>query len=175
MSRIYSAVQNIFVRRQPVEPYTSVIKAGLGGALAIAVLLLLSNLSDNILLMAPFGASCVLLFSLPNSPLSQPVNVIGGHIVSVTIGLALHSFLPIEWWSVSLAVGLAIAAMAVLRVTHPPAGANPLVVFFSSPGWEYIIFPVAVGSIILVITAALFHRLPPEIIYPLPAKVNENN
>ena len=96
--------------------------------------------------MAPFGATCVLLFSVPNSPLSQPANVIGGHLVSTAIGLLLHAMLPVEWWSLGLAVGLAIAAMAVLRVTHPPAGADPLVVFFDSPGWAYPGLPVAFGS-----------------------------
>lgn len=157
-------------RKQPAEPYSRIVKSGVGGALAIATLILLGYLSDSILLMAPFGATCVLLFSLPLSPVSQPINVIGGHIVSVVIGLSLRLFLPVEWWSLGLAVGLSIAAMAALRVTHPPAGADPLVVFLSSPGWEYIIFPVALGSFILIITAWFFHSLPPKTIYPLPEK-----
>ena len=157
-------------RKQPTEPYTKSIKAGVGGAIAIATLVLLGHISDSPLLMAPFGATCVLLFSLPQSPLSQPINVIGGHLVSIAIGLALHSFLPFEWWSVGLAVGLAITMMAILRVTHPPAGADPLVVFFSNPGWEYLIFPVAIGSVILVIVAWSFHKLPPQTIYPMPAE-----
>jgi CBS-domain-containing membrane protein len=156
------------VRRQPAEPRLKAIKAGVGGAIAIAALVLLGYVSDNPLLMAPFGASCVLLFSLPQSPLSQPINVIGGHLVSIAIGLALHIFLPFDWWSVAIAVGLAITAMTILRVTHPPAGADPLVVFFSSPGWDYLIFPVAIGSVILVITAWTFHKLPPQTSYPLP-------
>jgi len=160
--------RRFLIRRQPAEPILKAIKAGVGGAIAIAALVLLGYVSDSPLLMAPFGASCVLLFSLPKSPLSQPINVIGGHLVSMAIGLALHTFLPFDWWSVALAVGLAITAMAILRVTHPPAGADPLVVFFSSPGWEYLIFPVAIGSVILVITAWTFHKLPPQTSYPLP-------
>lgn len=169
MSKEYfSSLNRILQRKQAVEPYSRAIKAGLGGALAIAILVVLGYISDNALLMAPFGASCVLLFSLPNSPLSQPINVIAGHMVSVLISLSLHSFLPVEWWSLSLAVGLAIASMAALRVTHPPAGADPLVIFFSSPGWEYILFPAIFGSIILIITAWTFHKIPPTTIYPLP-------
>jgi len=168
LKKLISFLQNTLVRKQPVQSYNAAIKAGLGGALAIATLVLLGHSTDSLLLIAPFGATCVLLFSLPASPLSQPANVIGGHLVSITIGLALHSFLPFDWWSVALAVGLAITAMSILRVTHPPAGANPLVVFISSPGWEFIIFPVALGSITLVITAWLFHKLPPETAYPLP-------
>ncbi len=153
-------------RKQPVESYIKAIKAGIGGAIAIATLVLLGRVTDSPLLMAPFGATCVLLFSLPKSPLSQPINVIAGHVVSITIGLALNYFLPLDWWSIGLAVGLAIAAMSALRVTHPPAGADPVVVFFSNPGWEYIIFPVAIGSIILVVTAWAFHKIPPKTNYP---------
>jgi len=165
-------LRRFLTRKQPAEPYTKAIKAGIGGAIAIATLALLGYIIGNPLLMAPFGATCVLLFSLPKSPLSQPVNVIGGHVVSIVIGLALHTFMPLDWWSqtlfMGLAVGLAISAMAILRVTHPPAGADPLVVFFSSPGWEYTLFPVALGSIALVITAWFFHQLPPRTVYPLP-------
>ena len=168
--KFFLMIRRMLSRKQAAEPYTSSIKAGIGGALAITSLVILGYLSDNALLMAPFGASCVLLFSLPQSPLSQPINVIGGHLVSIAIGLALHSFLPFEWWSVGLAVGLAITMMAILRVTHPPAGADPLVVFFSSPGWEYLIFPVAIGSVVLVIVAWTFHKLPPQTSYPLPVE-----
>ena len=160
-------LRRFLTRKQPAEPYTKAIKAGIGGAIAIAILVLLGYASDSPLLMAPFGATCVLLFSLPKSPLSQPINVIAGHMVSIIIGLTLNYFLPMDWWSIALAVGLAIAAMAVLRVTHPPAGADPIVVFFSSPGWEYAIFPVALGSIALVITAWIFHKIPPKTDYPL--------
>lgn len=160
-------LRRFLTRKQTAEPYTKAIKAGIGGAVAIATLVLLGYVSDSPLLMAPFGATCVLLFSLPESPLSQPVNVIAGHMVSVSIGLTLNYFLPLDWWSIGISVGLAITVMATLRVTHPPAGADPIVVFFSNPGWEYIIFPVVLGSIVLVLTAWLFHIIPPSTDYPL--------
>lgn len=155
-------------RHQPGQALPIVIKAGLGGAVAIATVAWLSQVTGSLLLMAPFGATCVLLFSAPNNPLSQPANVIGGHMISTAIGLLLQSFLPGQWWALGLAVGLAIAVMAALRVTHPPAGADPLVVFFDNPGWEYLGFPVALGSLALVAIAWLFHAIPPRHIYPAP-------
>ena len=161
-----STMSRLLHRQQPGQPLAVVLKAGIGGVLAIAAVAWLSATSGNPLLMAPFGATCVLLFSVPNSPLSQPANVIGGHLVSTTIGLLLHMFLPVEWWSLGLAVGLAIAAMAALRVTHPPAGADPLVVFFDNPGWAYLGLPVALGSLALIVIAWLFHHLPPRVVYP---------
>ncbi|MEN8207594.1 MAG: HPP family protein, partial [Pseudomonadota bacterium] len=133
-----SVWRSLLFRHQPGQTFLVVAKAGMGGLLAISAVAWLSHVTGNPLLMAPFGATCVLLFSVPNSPLSQPANVIGGHLVSTAIGLMLHMLLPLEWWSLGLAVGLAIAAMAALRVTHPPAGADPLVVFFDNPGWAYL-------------------------------------
>jgi CBS-domain-containing membrane protein len=161
---------SLLLRQQPGQSLAVVLKAGLGGLLAIGTVAWLSHVTGNPLLMAPFGATCVLLFSVPNSPLSQPANVIGGHLVSTAIGLLLHTVLPVEWWSMGLAVGLAIAVMAALRVTHPPAGADPLVVFFDNPGWEYLGLPVAFGSLMLIVIAWLFHRLPPRVAYPIPGK-----
>jgi len=163
---IASIIRGLLLRQQPRQSLAVMVKAGLGGLLAIATVAWLSHVSGSPLLMAPFGATCVLLFSVPGSPLSQPANVIGGHIVSTAIGIMLHSVLPLEWWSLGLAVGLAIVAMAALRVTHPPAGADPLVVFFDNSGWEYLGFPVAFGSLILILIAWLFHRLPPRVVYP---------
>lgn len=150
---------DLLIRRQPAQRTTDVVLAGIGGLIAIASVGWLSQITGHPLLMAPFGATCVLLFSVPASPLSQPVNVVAGHLVSTAIGLSLHAGLATHWWSLGLAVGLAIAVMAALRVTHPPAGADPIVVFLESPGWEYLILPVAAGSLMLVLIARLFHGL----------------
>jgi len=169
-TRKASMLRGLLLRQQAKQPLVIVIKAGLGGLLAIAVVAWVSHVTGNLLLMAPFGATCVLLFSAPSSPLSQPANVIGGHFVATAIGLLLQSFLPDEWWSLGLAVGLAIVAMAVLRVTHPPAGADPLVVFFDNPGWSYLGLPVIFGSLALVMIAWVFHRIPPCAIYPSTGK-----
>ena len=146
-------------RHQPQIPVSKAAIAGLGGLIAIGTAGALTGLVGAPLLMAPFGATCVLLFSVPQSPLSQPANVIGGHLVSALIGLALAAFLPDAWWAVGLAVGLAIMAMAVFRVTHPPAGANPLVVFALQPGFEFAIVPVLIGAILMTAIAVVFHRI----------------
>ncbi len=147
-----------FTRHQPAQPAKAVIMAGIGGLLAIGAVGALSVYANAPLIMAPFGASCVLLFSVPASPLSQPINVVGGHLLSTMVGLALRMAFPNEWWAAAIAVGLAIAVMAALRVTHPPAGADPLVVFSSDPEWDFLFMPTLAGAAILVGAATLFHR-----------------
>jgi len=158
--QLIAYLHDLFNRKEPGKPAFDIINAGVGGMLAIGCIAILSNTTGNVLLMAPFGATCVLLFSAPGSPLSQPANVIGGHVISTTIGLLAYTLLPVEWWSMGLAVGLAISAMAVLRITHPPAGADPLIVMLTGPGWEYLLFPVTLGSMALVVFARLYHLLP---------------
>ncbi|MEJ0095778.1 MAG: HPP family protein [Methylocella sp.] len=131
--------------------------AGSGGAVAIGLLSFIAYHTGQPLVMAPFGASCVLLFYVPNSPLSQPVNVVGGHLLATFVGLLLRQYLPDTWWGAAFAVGLAISLMGAFRVTHPPAGADPIVVFATHPGFDFIIVPVLIGSVALVVIASLFH------------------
>ncbi|WP_113442337.1 HPP family protein [Rhizobium cremeum] len=159
-------MRHFLLRHQPAIGMARAAIGGLGGAIAIALLGLLTLRTGHPLMMAPFGASCVLLFSQPASPLSQPMNVVFGHLVSTAIGLALRVLLPDAWWAAAIAVGLAIALMSALRVTHPPAGADPLVVFSSHPDMDFLVFPVALGSISLVAVAYAFHRFSGHV-YPL--------
>lgn len=143
----------------PWPRFRNVLLAGVGGFLGIALLAFLTHQFAMPVLIAPFGASCVLLFAAPSAPLSQPINVIGGHFVATLVGLLLHGWLPSTWWAMALAVGSAIGLMVALRVTHPPAGADPLVVFSAAPGFGFLFIPVLAGSVILVMIALAFHRL----------------
>ena len=158
----------LFLRRhQLVTNLRHWILAGLGGAIGIGITGGLSVATGMPLLIAPFGASCVLLFSVPGSPLSQPANVIGGHMVSSIAGLIISLLFPGLWWATALAVGLAISAMAALRVTHPPAGADPVVISAELPGIAFLLMPVFVGALLLVVTAQIFHKLSGTQ-YPIP-------
>lgn len=68
-----------------------------------------------------------------------------------------HAFLPTAWWSLGLTVGAAMAAMAALRIIHPPAGGTPIATLLAHEGWGYLLTPVVAGSLILT-TCALIHR-----------------
>ncbi|WP_020180402.1 HPP family protein [Methylopila sp. M107] len=133
--------------------------AGLGGFIVIFLLAELSQMSGAALLIAPFGASCVLVFGLPQSPLAQPRNVIGGHLVSATVGLVAFALLGATPLAFGLGVGAAIAAMLVTRTTHPPAGADPIVVILAGASWPFLFAPVLVGAVAIVLGGIVFHRL----------------
>lgn len=161
-------MRRYWTRHQAAGNRTAAAKAGLGAVLGLGLVAWIGHETGAPLLIAPLGATAVLLFSVPDSPLSQPANVIGGHALATLLALALAALLPdLPWWSAPLAVGLAIAAMAVARLTHPPAGATPLVVLQIDPGVDFLV--VTIGcSAALVAIAVLVHKLPPRRPYPLP-------
>ena len=118
------------------------------------------------LLIAPFGATCVLIFGAPDSPLAQPRNVIGGHCLATLISLTLLHTFGAEWWVMALAVATSIGIMQITSTLHPPAGATPLVVLMSKASWSFLWMPVLPGAIILVSCAVLFNNLARDRVYP---------
>ncbi|CAM4123892.1 HPP family protein [Acinetobacter pragensis] len=128
-----------------------------GGTLSILILFFLGEHSHHLWIMAPFGASCVLLYAVPQSPLAQPRNVIFGHGISAAIGLCIAMYFPLSIFSTAIAVGLAIASMQYFRCVHPPAGANPLLILLTAQAveydWSFLLFPVLSGAISLVAVA----------------------
>ncbi|MEJ2792427.1 HPP family protein [Iodobacter sp. LRB] len=143
--------------------------AGTGGFIAILLLAGVSEFGTTALIMAPFGASCVLLFALPEAALSQPRNVIGGHLLTASVGLAFYSLAPNTALFAALAVGLTISLMVLTKTTHPPAGANPLLFFLAAKplGAWFLLTPVASGAILLVLLATLYHRATGKFSYPV--------
>jgi CBS-domain-containing membrane protein len=140
--------------------------SGLGGFIVIFILAQATANLHTALLIAPFGASCVLVFAIPQSPLAQPRNVIGGHLISAFVGVAVYALFGAEPWSFGLAVGLAIAAMELTGTLHPPAGADPIVVLLAKAGWSFLLLPVLGGAIVIVAIGFLYHRGLSRRIYP---------
>lgn len=158
---------SFFRRHQPELHCACWIKSGLGAMLGMGFVGWLGQVTGEPFLIAPFGASCVLLFAVPKSPLSQPANVIGGHMLATAVALVLRAWLPPDWWAVGITVGLVIGLMVALRVTHPPAGATPVVVFLTDPGPMFLLFPIFIGCIVLIAIAWAVHKLPPHTPYPM--------
>jgi CBS-domain-containing membrane protein len=147
-------------------PLKQIAFASLGGLVAIGLAGLLSAYTKQPLVMGSLGASCVLLFGYPDSPFSQPRNVILGHFFSTLVGLLFLHFVGPEWWSMALALATALAVMQLTRTVHPPAGSNPLIVFLAGANWSFLLTPSTTGSLILVVWALLYNNLSHERRYP---------
>ncbi|MGF1741920.1 HPP family protein [Vibrio profundum] len=133
--------------------YWELMKGFLGGVVGILALSELANVTGVPWLMAPFGATCVILFAAPHSPFARPRNVVIGHLITAVIGLVALYLFGRSVLVMSIAVGVSIAAMQYFRIVHPPAGANPLVIILagrSVVGFEFLVTPVLVGSVMLV-------------------------
>lgn len=153
-------------RHEPRGQTLSHLKSGIGAVIAMSLVGALAALTGLPMLLAPFGATAVLLFGQAESPLAQPANIFGGYLLAATISVAILAVAPSAWWVATIAVGLSIAAMLALRVTHPPAGAVPLVAFSTHMPAETLFVVVVVGAACLVGVAMIHHRLPPRITYP---------
>jgi len=153
-------------RHEPRGQTLSHLKSGIGAVIGMTLVGALAALTGLPMLLAPFGATAVLLFGQAESPLAQPINVFGGYLVAALIAVAILAVMPNAWWVATLAVGLAIAAMLALRVTHPPAGAVPLVAFSTHMPAGTLFLVVVVGAACLVAVATVHHRLPPRVTYP---------
>ncbi|MEJ0060557.1 MAG: HPP family protein [Terricaulis sp.] len=115
------------------------------------------------LIIAPLGASAVLVFAVPASPLAQPWSVIGGNTISAIIGVAVAMLVPDTMLASGLAVGLAIAAMSLTRSLHPPGGAMALTAVIgghavAEAGFMFALVPACLNSLLLAGLAWAFHR-----------------
>ncbi len=132
--------------------------AGIGATLCTLVLTHLDEWQHELWLMAPFGATMVILFGLPASPLAQPKNIILGHLLTTLVGLVVLHTWGMTPLSLSVAVGMAISLMLLTKTTHPPAGANPLVVMLTAQDWPFLIAPVLTGALLITLSGWLYHK-----------------
>ncbi len=109
--------------------------------------------------MAPFGATAVLVFGVPSSPLAQPKNVIFGHLITAFVGVFFTQYIGVSPVTLALATGIAVSAMLMTKTTHPPAGANPLLIMLSGQSWGFLITPVLLGAILIVLAGKSMQML----------------
>jgi len=139
----------------------------LGAFIAIAALGWLSEAAKAPLMLASFGASCVLLFGYPDSHFSQPRNTVGGHVIAAALGLAAVTLLGQGWLAMAAAVATAIAAMKLTRTVHPPAGSTAIIAVHLHPEWSFLLLPTLAGAAALVVMAAVFNNVIEHRRYPL--------
>jgi CBS-domain-containing membrane protein len=127
---------------------------------------------DHGLMIGSLGASAVLVFGAPRSPLAQPRNLVGGHVLSALVGVACYQWVGgTEGVAAALAVSSAIAIMHLTRTLHPPGGATALIAVVGSDqihglGLLYAVIPAGLGAVILLVVGLLVNNLPPSRRYP---------
>lgn len=127
---------------------------------------------DLTLLIGSFGASAVLVYGAIKSPLAQPRNVVGGHVVSAFVGVACYQiFGATIWLAAALAVSFAIVSMLATKTLHPPGGATALIAVVGGTkvhnlGFLYAFIPAGAGALILLLVALLVNNLSKDRKYP---------
>ncbi|WP_343303946.1 HPP family protein [Chitinophaga niabensis] len=133
---------------------------------------------DNLFVLGSFGASAVLIYGHTQSPLAQPRNLIGGHLLSAITGVSVCMLIPwpeYEWLAGALAVACSIVVMQVTKTVHPPGGATALLAVAGSAkiralGFLYVLSPVASGVFILLLIAFIVNNIPGHRSYPANGK-----
>ena len=157
-----------------------IVLASLGAGTGLAVTSMFSHwlLGEvNIWFIAPMGASAVLLFGVPSSPLAQPWSIVGGNVLSALIGVTVGMAIPNLALACGVAAGLAIAGMYFLRCLHPPGGAVALTAILGgagvqSEGYHFVLTPVLLNSLMLALLAIVFNNLVGRR-YPRPLAAEE--
>jgi len=136
------------------------IVAGLSASIIIGVLAFLSfETSTGFWLMFSFGSSTLIVLIFYESEFAQPGNIFFGHLLGIVIGILFNEFIGISFITLGLAVGTTVTFMMYFKVIHPPAAANPLIALFADVSLEYIMFPVIVGTIVIIILSVIINKL----------------
>lgn len=180
--KVASALQKVFDLLFPAQPYVRAVEklyGGLGALVGIFGLVWLAryfNPEASVLVVASMGASAVLLFAAPHSPLAQPWAFVGGHLLSALSGVTCYLLIPDMFMAAAAAVSLAIVLMHFLHCLHPPGGATALFAVVGGDavhqlGYGYVLAPVGLNALVFLTLALLINNLLiPKRSYPLLPK-----
>ena len=143
---------------------------GIGAAVTIIILAYitfqstLAGTNYGLWLTASFGSSVVVVFGYPGNEFSQPKNVLFGHLVCAFVGIIFVLLFKISqdrtifFLTIGLAVGISVMIMMALKITHPPAGGNTIVVMLTQDSFQFLIFPILVGAVTIIIGGIIYNR-----------------
>tara|TARA_B100000686_G_scaffold295181_1_gene325861 strand:- start:464 stop:973 length:510 start_codon:yes stop_codon:yes gene_type:complete len=152
---------------------------GIGAGVTIAILSyitfqsILAGTNYGLWLTASFGSSAVVVFGYPQNEFSQPKNVLFGHLLCAFVGIIFVTLFKISqdrtifFLVLGIAVGISVMLMMVFKITHPPAGANTIVVILAQESYQFLAFPIMAGAITIIIGGVIYNRLILKKNYPL--------
>ena len=136
------------------------IVSGISAAIVIGILAYLTlETSAGVWLMFSFGATVFIVFVLYDLETAQPKNIFFGHLISIIVGIIFNETIGLSFYSLGLSVGVAVTLMVYFKVMHPPAASNPLVALFMDLSFDYILFPVVVGTIVIILLSILINKI----------------
>ena len=134
------------------------IFTGLSVSFVVGVLALLTFESPyGVWLMFSFGSTALILFVFHDSEFAKAKNIFFGHLISIIIGILFNQFVGMSFITLGLSVGFCVTIMMYLKIVHPPAAANPIIALFADVSYDFILFPVMSGSIVLIVLAYLIN------------------
>ena len=144
-------------------PLPEILRTCIGTVLGIGGVAFLAKYTQLPFIIAPFGASAVLLYSAVSSPLAQPRNLVLGHLVSGVIAITVCRLLGNSVAPTVFAVTAAIVAMMLLDAVHPPGGATALLCMLqNTTSYTFLLTPLAAGCAVLLLAAVLASRIVPK-------------
>ena len=142
--------------KKNLEPIVS----GISAAIVIGILAFLTlETSAGIWLMFSFGATVFIVFVLYELETAQPKNIFFGHLISILIGIIFNETIGLSFYSLGLSVGVAVMLMVYFKVMHPPAASNPLVALFMDLSFDFNLFPVITGSVLIILLSILINKI----------------
>ena len=136
------------------------VASGISAAIVIGILAFLTlETSAGVWLMFSFGATVFIVFVLYELETAQPKNIFFGHLISIIVGILFNETIGLSFYSLGLSVGVAVILMVYFKVMHPPAASNPLVALIMDLSFDYILFPVIVGTIIIILLSILINKI----------------
>ena len=136
------------------------IISGFSAAIVISILAYLTlETSSGIWLMFSFGATVFLVFVLYDLDTAQPKNIFFGHLISIIVGVIFNETIGLSFYSLGFSVGIALTLMVYFKVMHPPAASNPLVALSMDLSYDFILFPVITGTILIIILSILINKI----------------
>ena len=109
--------------------------------------------------MFSFGATVFIVFVLYELETAQPKNIFFGHLISILVGIIFNETIGLSFYSLGLSVGIAVMLMVYFKVMHPPAASNPLVALFMDLSFDFILFPVITGSVLIILLSILINKI----------------
>ena len=142
--------------KKNLEPIVS----GISAAMVISILAFLTlETSAGVWLMFSFGATVFIVFVLYELETAQPKNIFFGHLISILIGIIFNETIGLSFYSLGLSVGIAVMLMVYFKVMHPPAASNPLVALFMDLSFDFVLFPVVTGTILIILLSIFINKI----------------